>query len=124
MIMKAIQLMNIQNAEVIYQPIKEEIVLKLKGIISASQLSFIRGLVIQLFGNLKARTFVMDLENSEYQEFDFGDTEKKEFYKSAEKGGIKSFLLKYPNKYFYDQLQRQWEVFFKRNDIKIKVVPA
>lgn len=120
--MNTLPLINNSSAEVSVDIEKSKMTMKLKGIVSSKQLKKLRETVAELFGNVKAERFEMDLSESEYQEFDFNEDSRKLFYKSAEKAGVRHFILNYPNEFFYSQLLNQWRIFFEKNNIRINVI--
>lgn len=122
--MDLITLKKDEHAEIFFRPINRKLVMKLRGIISSQNLRGLRSFVMELFQSIGATQFEIDLVNSEYQEFDFEDEDRKKFYKKAAGEGINTFILKYPHKDFRNQILTQWKVYFRRNSIDIDVKMA
>ena len=119
--MSAIQLVKNENTEVTFLASSKTLILKLKGFVSKKHLEALRQNVFGMFGTLGINQMVLNTTESEYQEFDFTDEERKSFYKEAERKGIQKLTIVYPNKYFIRQIRNQWKEFFKKNNIRIRV---
>lgn len=122
--MEALQLFNTEHSEVTFISRNNTLVLKLKGIVAKNHLRSLRHNINGIINSLNVNNLILNTLESEYQEFDFTDEERKNFYKEAEVGGLRKFKIVYPYKYFIKEIQNQWKVFFGEHNINIDVVAS
>ena len=119
--MEKLNLINNGNSEVTFLSNENTLILKLKGIITSQHFRTLRSNVIGMIRSLGVKKLVINTRESEYQEFDFSDRNREDFYREAANGGIKEFRIIYPNKDFINEIQEQWKEFFRSNKININV---
>ena len=82
--METIQLVKNENTEVEFLAGSKTLIFKLKGVVSRKHLQQLRLNVLGMFDSLGVKNIVMNTTESEYQEFDFTDEERKEFCLEAQ----------------------------------------